>query len=339
MIWMGRDQRLADAMQPSSPPHGLLLIGLLAGFFFLAICRWTRFHCLKLQGYRLFLWAAATGLFLVALSRLIVVGLRLLTAGTSLGPSVDQLRSLVATYAEFNHAGTAIGSLLLAFSLGLASYLLVSEHRALLRAAGRKDALLHLFLGAYEAWLPIQVTLKTRKTYVGYVIFTAKLEPEMPYFRLVPTLSGYRTEDELYLELPTLYEESEHLVWSFLKGEAKAEDILRLEQLQIVLRREEIVSASFFDKDLFDKHCDLRDLELKEALGEERLHEPDALDDAEDVQRGVLPVRYRVAGGETAASRTDKLLAYLLAAALALLAIAQLALRREKPGRAPGGSA
>ncbi len=320
-------------MQPDPSAQGLLLIPLIGGFLFLELCNWTRFLFRRQQGYRVFLWAAATGLGLLGLSRLVVVASALLD-GTALGPFRDPFRNAMAAYADFRLSGTAIGALLLGVFLAVGCNLLISKREAFLRAAARKDSFLQLLLSANEDKRPILVTLKTRKAYVGFVISFSQLDPEMPYCRLLPTLSGYRTEDELFLELPIFYEESEELVVSFVHGNTDKRQEQRREQLQIVIKRDEIVSASFFDEELYEQHCDLRDAEMAEELAEEGLLDIETAPDEEEVtEGGILPGRREAdADKGCTASSGGTFVAVLLGGAL-LLTVAPLVARLKRLGR------
>ncbi|MCP4663143.1 MAG: hypothetical protein GY856_47740 [bacterium] len=93
-------------MQPDPSAQGLLLIPLIGGFLFLELCNWTRFLFRSQQGYRVFLSAAATGMGLLGLSRLVVVASALLD-GTALGAFRDPFRTAVVAYADFRLSGTA----------------------------------------------------------------------------------------------------------------------------------------------------------------------------------------------------------------------------------------
>ena len=93
---------------------------------------------------------------------------------------------------------------------------------------------------------PIAVTLSDSKVYVGLVLSRPSLNPHEKYFRLLPTLSGYRDETR-DLHLTTNYAR-------LLEAIEREDDILagyRAEELQILLPLDQVASARLFDEDVF----------------------------------------------------------------------------------------
>jgi hypothetical protein len=129
---------------------------------------------------------------------------------------------------------------------------------ALWKVARESDELLYLLLQAQSQASPILLILDNGKAYVGFVL-QAHLAPELPYLKLLPTTSGYRVKETLDLELTTTYKRSEELLRKLLRSEdlSPAEQ-LELDRLQIVLKRDKIVSASFFNPDLYRSHKEER---------------------------------------------------------------------------------
>lgn len=129
---------------------------------------------------------------------------------------------------------------------------------ALLKVARESDELLYLLLQAQNPASSILLILDNGKAYVGFVL-QAHLAPELPYLKLLPTLSGYRSKETLELELTTSYEKSGILMHKSRTPEglspAEREELNRL---QIVLKRDKIVSASFFNLDLYRSHREER---------------------------------------------------------------------------------
>jgi len=239
-------------------PSGLLLLPLIGGYFFLTLCNRTRFYFRKHEGHRLYLSAAAIGVLLLILARVIIIGL-------AVSPWGDQLYDGFRRFAPFDFAGTAVGSLILGFLLPWAFNLQINEQasgfplrenrlKTLKGVAQRTDELLSLLLDARDERQPVLVFMENGKAYVGYVLTTVHLAPELPYFKIVPTVSGYRSKDELELELTNIYTQSRDLLDAVWSMQATAEQQERLRRLQIVLKREKILSANFFNEDVYLEH-------------------------------------------------------------------------------------
>jgi hypothetical protein len=251
---------------------GFLILPLVGGFFFLEILSSTRFYFRKQEGHRLFLTAASAGIALFGIAR----ALTLQCYSTPLGAWV---RSSFKSFARFDFSGAAVGALLLGLTLPWlgnlrwkAGYRLPLQSRAkgekggrfrwqpqgwpfrlnysdaLRRVARKSDELLWLLLRAQDHRRQILVSLDNGKAYVGYVLKVAHLAPELPYVKLVPTMSGHRSKDNLDLELTNVYGKTVDLVD---KGVTTGEQEDQLLALQIVLKRDKILSASFFDGDLY----------------------------------------------------------------------------------------
>jgi hypothetical protein len=91
-------------------PSGLLLLPLIGGYFFLTLCNRTRFYFRKHEGHRLYLTAAALGIVLLILARLLTQTLALSRWGQDFSDGLHR-------FAPFDFAGAALGSLMLGFLL------------------------------------------------------------------------------------------------------------------------------------------------------------------------------------------------------------------------------
>jgi hypothetical protein len=272
---------------------GFLLLPLLGGFFFLYFYNRTRFSFRKLEGHRLFFPAAIWGLIFFAASRLITLAL----AATSLH---SRLRGPLKSFADFDFSGASIGALLLGLTLPWLGNLRwrrsprpqrgrfidrlwpfeSNRSEALLEVARQNDDLLYLLLQAHKQARQVLVILDNGKAYVGYVL-DATPSLDLPYIKLLPTVSGYRSRETLDLELTTVYEKA---VWrltvlekrkhlprpanpTVIKSRAARQALLenRLRSSQVVLKREKIVSANFFDQRLYEVHQRERERKKAEA--------------------------------------------------------------------------
>jgi hypothetical protein len=242
---------------------GFFLLPLLGGFFFLYFCNWTRFSFRKQEGHRLFFPAALWGGLFFSASHLTILLLRNVWG-------LPSLRGFVKTIADFPHSGAAIGAVLIGLTLPWVCNLTVNQDceswplrsnrpEALERVARLSNNFLHLLLRAREGKRQVLVTLENGKVYAAYVLW--ELEQELLYLKLLPLSSGYRTK-ELELEFTTFYEESLILVEQLHKETlplAAAKELLKkAEWSQIVLKRDKVLSASFFDPDVYADHLEKR---------------------------------------------------------------------------------
>lgn len=183
-------------------PFNVLLLPLLGGYFFIAHWLPTRFATKRYTGERLLIHAAAAGLAWLVTAFL---GVTLLN---SLDPSAGvEWKKLV----PFPYAGTS----LLAFLGGALGWWPLN---LLLRLLGRTRN--HYARAAMEAWgdyleilmedsiqrsLPVAVTLKNGKFYIGLVLQNFDPAYERKYVRLLPTDSGYRDPTTHRLHFTTNY--------------------------------------------------------------------------------------------------------------------------------------
>lgn len=183
-------------------PFNVLLLPLLGGYFFITHWLPTRFATKRYAGERLLFHAAAAGL------AWLVAGFFGVTLLDSVVPSIEaEWKKLV----PFPYAGTS----LLAFLGGALGWWPLN---LLLRLSGRDRD--HYARAAREAWgdyleilledsiqrsLPVAVTLKNGKFYIGWVLQNFDPAYERKYVRLLPTDSGYRDPTTHRLNFTTNY--------------------------------------------------------------------------------------------------------------------------------------
>jgi hypothetical protein len=91
-------------------PSNLLLLPLLGGYCFIHFFYYLRFRSQRLDGYRLLIESACAAGFLVTMSRLIVLGLKLTPFG-------DWLKQYWDAFCPFPYSATAGGSVLIGLTL------------------------------------------------------------------------------------------------------------------------------------------------------------------------------------------------------------------------------
>lgn len=273
-------------------PFNVLLLPLLGGYFFINHWLPTRFATKRYAGERLLFHAAAAGLVWLAAAFLGV------TLVNSLDPSIGVAwKKLV----PFPYAGV---SLLAFFGGALGGWPL----NLLLWFSGRTRN--HYARAAMEAWgdyleilmedsiqrsLPVGVTLKNGKFYIGLVLQNFDPAYERKYVRLLPTDSGYRDPTTHRLNFTTNYSpvlreavrrlgEAEAAAGSV--GPANAADRhpqAKPEDFQIVPPGSEIQSTVLWD---WDAYAQFRETEGADPAPRTEETQPEPDPETDEIHRG-----------------------------------------------------
>jgi hypothetical protein len=219
-------------------PTNLLILPLLAGFWFINFCHYFRFRAQRLDGYRLLIESSLAGalLFLVGRTLTFLVGFT---------PAAPVLSSWWTSFAPISFSGTAT----LAFAIGIAAPFAVnrfwkeddSKQLAVMRHG---NAMLVLFDQAIRQSRAVAVTLDNRKVYIGYVITAPNLRPDDAYVGILPVISGYREEGTLALKYVSTYDQ------------VYAEPEIDPNQFKVTVPIAAIKMACFFDPALYPKFAE-----------------------------------------------------------------------------------
>lgn len=135
----------------------------------------------------------------------------------------------------------------IAFVLGFSSFLLnlfpvFSKRKAALRAAQKKnDNLALLLTRALVKRIPVAISLKSGKVYIGYITREPEtFTHEMKYTQILPVLSGYRETNTKELKITTNY-----------AATLKKLDFKPQNPYDIIIPIEEIETVRFHDNYLF----------------------------------------------------------------------------------------
>jgi hypothetical protein len=184
-------------------PTNLLLLPLLAGFWFVTRTHYLNFRTQRLDGYWLLLESSFFGVIFGVLARLFVVAI----ASSCWG---SPLKTAWATLSSIPYTGTAVAS----FCIGIVAPYLVNgifllfggieraRNLAIERHGTDLDKLLNAALASERK---ISVTLNNRKWYVGYVSRVPSLSPREAYVSILPVMSGFRNPETLEMEATTDY--------------------------------------------------------------------------------------------------------------------------------------
>lgn len=182
-------------------PTNLLILPLLAGFWFIHFCHYFRFRAQRLDGYRLLIESSLAWAFLFLIGRIFTFFVGLTPFGLS-------LNSLWSAFAPVSFSGTAT----LAFAMGIASPFVLNQFRnedasKQLAVKRQGNAMLVLFDQAIRQSRAVAVTLDNRKVYIGYVITAPSLRPDDAYVGILPVISGYREQETLALRYVSYYDQ------------------------------------------------------------------------------------------------------------------------------------
>jgi len=215
-------------------PWNLLLLPLLAGYCGLHICHFFRFRAQKQDGHRLLFESALAGIPLLILGRLTTHWI----VSESWGRLVERA---VVEMGDVPFIGTGMAALLFGIALPLFANALTSTERAKWWAIKATDnGFLRLAHTALRREMPISLTLKTRKVYIGYVVQTPNLRLAEQYIHVLPLVSGYRESTTLELKLTADYAKV------YATGKVNVDDF------SITIPLASIDSANLFDPNAYE---------------------------------------------------------------------------------------
>lgn len=216
----------------------LAFLALMGGFLFAHLCHFTSFRASRAESHRLLYLSAAWGIALVVLARGALLLLGWLLPGVHLS-----LRTTWRTIAPVDTSALATGALMLGLVLPLLVNRVYPRDRVSRRLIKTKGSELEkLLYKSVDSGIPVSITLKNLKVYVGWPTSTpdpSKTET-MSDIRLQPILSGHRNKDDHKLTFTTTYERVYDAV---VNKELHREQIA---DFQIVIPVTEITSANLF---------------------------------------------------------------------------------------------
>ena len=229
----------------------LVVVLSVVGYVFLRhCCHRTSLRWDALEWQQNIFESTAVGLALFGASRLSALLLEL--APGSWRPLFESVPALLNREPSTPFAGSVIASLALGGLLAMAINRKWPKKPAqALAIAHHGGSLRSLLMDAHLTRRAVMLTLSTRKVYVGWV-FTPPLLRRPTYLVIFPTLSGYRSNDDLAIRWTTDYAP----VYLDLTSRADEGEQLKTEpsHFQLVLPLDSVASATFFDKELYDRH-------------------------------------------------------------------------------------
>ncbi len=165
--------------------------------------------------------------------------------GCTLGMALNQVTARAISIAKWIGRSTPTGSRLQVGAMRFAKRI----DPVLLAIRDRGDDIEHLLVRAVERTMPIQVTLNTRKVYVGDVVELVEPQNDRKTLRLLPLLSGYRDENDFSIAFTTSYTDIYEQVLAPAVTDSSSN--MRIEDFEIVVQLRDVVSINLFDFDTY----------------------------------------------------------------------------------------
>lgn len=224
----------------------LLLLPLVGGYIFANSCNATRFRAAREEGHRLYFRAAYYGVFLFLIAtaaRLLIVWLWPEYRGwertllPTIQPMLKESKEDAAVVVLL-----ALGAMLLGGVSGPLLNLTVFGESRWLKAAIKEDEFEALLHRALARAMPIALTMENRKVYVGFVSKTFEPKMSRKHFRILPLMSGHRTETGKMV-FTTFYDQAYERAGIANGSNSR----LTLEDFEILFPTDKVQSAGLFD--------------------------------------------------------------------------------------------
>lgn len=220
---------------------GFLLIPTLMGYWILRNWKKTSYRVRREQGYHVVLLSAFAGLIPAAISYTLV------TAISLIAPSCY---AIWECFVSFDYSCIMVTVL-----LGLVSPTVLNcgysqeqeEQEALQKAREDGNLIELLFADSVKRESLVEISLRNRKSYIGYVLRNATEGLNGADISVVPLWSGYRTEDTQELKITTDYVSA---LLGDLKEESGFTDSID-EDFRVVFPISEVVSARLFRPSIY----------------------------------------------------------------------------------------
>ncbi len=241
-----------------------LLIALTGGYIFSAVFIPSRFNSAREDGHRLYFRAVFYAVFLVAVSALTCLGIiacgwveDLVIAGKVPEPNASSFLFNIGMTLQSGYVRGVIFSApvligpLLAHALNLVASCSASVKQYLFERAIKNHDFERMVYRSLTTQIPLLITLRSRKIYVGWPVGTPDPTAERRTIRILPMLSGYRQESSLTVEFTTNYYE---ILNAVAEGRSDMLNHLEIEDLEVVLPTDQIDCAHAFDVVAYEEH-------------------------------------------------------------------------------------
>ena len=217
-------------------PLSLLLLPAIGGYWLLTHCNYTRYRAERYSGYHLLFRSALYGVPLYCAARLLTFLLDLLYPAVTL---------LWDVHVPDPFTSEVMLSLALAFLFPIGFNKFYDSERGARRTATEVGDHIELLIDrSMRERQVIELSLRSRKTYIGYADETGIGRNADTDVILLPLLSGYRNKDTLALCLDTNYSP---IIEEYMQTASTATP----PDLTVVIPLTEVVTARLFDISLY----------------------------------------------------------------------------------------
>lgn len=208
-----------------------LIIPALGGYWVLKNCHRTNHQIARGIGYHVLFQASAAGGVIFSVSHLIILMVH---------NYLPQFKTVWQSLIPYPFADSVALGILLCVTLPFVCNRIWTESESALKVATNNGDLVELKIReSFDSERFIEITLRTRKVYIGRALINKVANVGEPYVSLIPTASGYRDKDTQELEITDYYDA--------IFAESNFSDA----DFQIVILRSEIVSIRLFDPDTY----------------------------------------------------------------------------------------
>lgn len=220
---------------------GFFIVPLLCGYWFLTHCNFTQFRSLRESGYHVLFRSAIAGLGLFVFSYFVI-------------QIVEHVYPDNQIFVTWQNWIPIENSVALTFTIFIAVLLPLilnnsyDEMKAAREVAEQNGDFVELLIDqAIKEDLPVEISLRSGKSYVGYVIESQLARQSEVDIVLLPIASGYRKSETHELEITTHY--------SSIIQEFDKKDIF---DFRIVIPMSEMISVRLFDQDVYERFQDTK---------------------------------------------------------------------------------
>jgi hypothetical protein len=237
-------------------PWNVLLLPLLAGYYYCTRSNTARFKYRQADGNRLLLAAALHGVVFLLLATLATLAFGFVAVRVAWLETITQLWT---THDPFPHLGKSLLSLGLSWLVTLAvnrSSDVEKEKYKILEDENEVFEL--LLLRAVDKTHPLLLSLNNQKAYVAFSLDKVRIDRK--HLRVLPLWSGYRKSDTQEVVFTTDYTK----VYDELAEDSETRDD-RLENFALVIPAELVASATLFDMELYSERFSAKNEPLTPA--------------------------------------------------------------------------
>jgi hypothetical protein len=226
------------------------LVVLSSGFAYSVISLPTLYFSAREVGHRLYFRSAIYAVFTLASTLLAFI-----TAATFFDVELPLTQFhllpselLGGEWGYLIQIGTLPVAMLLAFIVNVIFQIPKAKEWLLAKAVSNRD-FEKLVLNAARKSIPIMVSMIDGKLYVGWAVSNPDPSLERKFLRILPLISGYRTEKTKRVEFTTYYDE---IIEAIRSGQHNGLGTRTEDDIEVVLPSDSIVSAHLFDLTIYD---------------------------------------------------------------------------------------